>query len=1133
MNYHKLLNKQISKYLSADLVENPAIKKFLSVISDSYDALLRDKLLVERAFSISEEEYISVNKKLSHEVSVKRKSIETLKNILGEMGRNYQGENPDDFLAIAEYLNKQVTLRKSAEKVFTSLVENSHSGILLEDEYRNIVFTNQLFCDLFQIPYPPDALIGTSCSDSAEQSKHLFNNPDEFVAGIGQILKNRAFESTNLTLADGRILKREYIPIFIDDVYRGHLWNYTDITEKKKAMEALEQSELKNRLIMNSALDAIITIDSEGLITFWNPQAEKIFGWKEAEVIGKHLTDNIIPSYHKAGHKAGMERYHQNSAGTILNKMIEMPAMNKNGAEFSVELSIIPVSQGSTNFFCAFIRDISDRKKNEEELRASKELWQFALEGAGDGVWEYNFQSKKAFFSKKYKSMLGYGDENFANDPDEWLSRIHSDDLPKILETDEAYFSGEINSHQREYRILHKNGNYIWVLDRGMIVNRTPDGLPERIIGTHSDITERKLSEQALINKEEKYRNIITNMNLGLLEVDNDGYIQFANQTFCKMIGFDQEELAGAKDTDIIDLGESKETVASKTSLRKHGISDAYEVKVRNRAGELRWWLISGAPRLNDKGEHIGSVGIHLDITEQKKLEHELIKAKEAAEESTKSKEAFLANMSHEIRTPMNAISGMANQLSKTKLDHHQQFFLNTIRSSADNLLVIINDILDLSKIESGKLGIEKIGFEPKKVISHVMQVMQHRAEEKGLTFTNSFYDQRLSRVLIGDPYRLSQIMLNLVSNAIKFTPKGKVDIYCSVLQDHESEQLIEISVIDSGVGMEQTFVNHLFAKFSQEDNSITRKYGGTGLGMSISKELIELMGGEIKVNSEKNKGTTVSFNLRIPKGNEQDLIEKGNIEVDTTLLNGKQILITDDNETNRLLASAILGNFGAVVTEAANGHEALLLIEKNKFDLILMDVQMPEMDGLEATRLVREKLIDVPIIALTAFALKGDNQKCLDNGMDDYLSKPFEEEQLLEIASKWLGKFHLVKKEPDNLTDTPLYNLSKIEGIARGNTKFINNLVGFFIRHIPLTLKEINDAYDHNDFSKISKLVHRIKPSVADMGISSIKDELIEIENFAPEYGKSQRLDYLLNNINVVLNQVVSALQANIVSDV
>lgn len=1131
MNYHKLLARQIKKYLPAEIAENLDVKKFLSAIDDSYNALQRDKLFGERAFSISEEEYIQLNNKLFHEVEVKRKSIEKLKNTLGEIGGIHKKDD-DDLLSIADYLNEQILQRKSAEKVFTSLVNNSLSGILLEDEKRKIVFTNQLFCELFQIPVPPEALIGADCSDSAQQSKHLFKHPEKFVKDINKILKEQTFISDNLILADERVLKREYIPILIDEVYKGHLWSYTDITEKKKDQEALQESELKNRLIMNAALDAIITIDYKGLITFWNPQAEKIFGWKEKEVLGKQLTDNIIPSYHKNGHDNGMEGYRKTGKGPALNKILELPAVNKDGKEFPIELSIIPVKQGDTEFFCSFIRDISDRKRNEEALKSSQELWQFALEGAGDGVWEYNFQTREVFFSKQYKNMLGYKDNEFSNHTDEWLNRIHPDDLQLIASTDQEYFSGAIDSHQREYRIKHKSGNYIWILDRGMLVNRTSDGVPERIIGTHSDITDRKHTEQVLSIKEEKYRSIITNMNLGLIEVDKDECIQFANQTFCKMSGFSEEDLLNNKATELLVIGETKRLIESKQDLREKAISDAYEVNVRTKDGKSKWWLISGARRLNDKGEHVGSIGIHLDITDQKNLEHELIKAKEAAEASTEAKEAFLANMSHEIRTPMNAILGMANQLNKTELHDHQRFFLDIIRSSTDNLLIIINDILDLSKIESGKLSIENIGFEPQKVIKHVMQVMQHRAEEKGLKFTNSFFDQKLSNILIGDPFRLSQVMLNLVSNAIKFTHKGSVDISCKLIKDAKKYQILQFFVTDTGVGMDQDFVTKLFVKFSQEDNSVSRKYGGTGLGMSITKQLLDLMGGEIKVISSKYVGTEISFILKMDKGSTSDLSIDEHVDLDTSLLAGKSILVTDDNEINRLIVLTILENYGAIITEAKNGQEAVELALSNHFDVILMDVQMPVMDGIEATIAIRKaKQKHVPIIALTAFALKGDNQKCFDAGMDDYLSKPFEEMQLLEIVSKWIGKSVSLVTDDSKVmeVESPLYDLSQLESISRGSKEFIDKMINLFIELVPESMLELKMAYQAGEFVQVSRVAHRIIQTIHNMGIVSLKEVLREIEQFADTYKKSEKLSSLINQLEATLKIVVESIQKEI----
>lgn len=1130
MNYSKLLSRQVNKHIPVELQENEAVKNFLKVVDDSYHALQRDKELVERAFGISEQEYIQLNEKLKHELEVKKLSVERLREAIGTFEVDNQYNESDDLLVIAQYLKQQVNQRKSAEEVFTSLINNTQSGILLENEDRKIVYVNQLFCDLFKIPIPPELLIGIDCTKSAEQSEILFKNPVEFVKQIDIILKNQVLTSEILEFADGRILKREYIPIFIEKEYKGHLWSYTDITEKKKIKEAIQQSELKNRLIMNAALDAIITIDKKGVITFWNPQAEKIFGWKEKDILGKKLSETIIPNYHRKGHDDGMNNYLKTGNAPVLNRLIELPAINIDGHEFPIELSIIPIKLGDSEFFCSFIRDISDRKKNEQALKASQELWQFALEGAGDGVWEFNFQTQEVFFSKQYKLMLGYKEDEFKNESSEWLNRIHPDDLQIINETDKEYEDKKIVNHQREYRIKHKNGNYIWILDRGMIISYTDDGKPMRIIGTHTDITERKLSEQALKIKEEKYRSILANMNLGLLEVDNDDVIQYANQSFCSIAGYQVDELVGHKASDLLLSSDHKEVIKSKSNKRKEGISDAYELPLKNKNGELKWLLISGAPRYNDNGDLVGTVGIHLDITEQKQLEIDLTNARDAAQASAQAKELFLANMSHEIRTPMNAILGMTNQLNKTKLDTSQKFFLDTIHSASDNLIIIINDILDLSKIDSGKLSIEKIGFEPQKVINKVMQVLQHRAEEKGLIFTNSFYDPQLSKVLIGDPYRLEQVLINLISNAIKFTYKGIVDTTFKVVSDFQETQIIDITVKDTGIGMDEAFLEKLFDKFSQEDESVTRKYGGTGLGMSICKELVELMGGEIAVFSRKNEGTTVTIRLKMDKSSESELPQKETFDTDTSLLLDKNVLVTDDNEINRLLASTILSNYGANIFEARNGLEAIEIIKQQAIDVVLMDLQMPILDGLEATQIIRKTInTSLPIIALTAYAIKGDNQKCFDVGMNDYLSKPFEENQLVQVVTKWLSKNKDLKPQTQTnsqATNTQtLYNLAQLIEISRGNTAFVDKMVDLFITQTSASIQEMKLAFQEQDFEKMKKIAHKMKPAILNMGIQ-LESEISAIEHFSKTSQTSEKLQNVIYKVENTIDQVITQLQ-------
>lgn len=753
-----------------------------------------------------------------------------------------------------------------------------------------------------------------------------------------------------------------------------------------------------------------------------------------------------------------------------------------------------------------------------------------AFEKIGDNVWEHDFSTGKTYFSNTSSHLLGYGLNEFTDNANLWRERTYYEDRILLEKNDEKYRCGEIDHHILEYRILHKDGSIRWVLDRGVVIELSKDDKPLKIIGTHTDITERKQAEELLQREEEKYRSIIANMNLGLLEVDTEENVIFTNQSFCEMSGYEYDELIGKRASHIYVKEENIELIESKNEARKRGSLDAYEIAVKNKRGQLRWWLISGAPRYNDAGELVGSIGIHLDITDQKQLEIDLIEAREQAEESTRSKEVFLANMSHEIRTPMNAILGMTHQLTKTSLDRRQLFYLDIINSASENLLVIINDILDLSKIEAGKLNLECIGFEPKAVISRVMQVLMHKAEEKGLSITNSTYDSNLSPVLMGDPYRLNQVLLNLISNAIKFTEKGCVDLSCTVLEDTPTMQLILVEVKDTGIGMDELFVNNLFEKFSQEDVSVTRRYGGTGLGMSICKDLIELMGGEISVESKKGEGTVVSFKVEFAKGQPGDLQAKETFSINKDMLAGKRIMVVDDNNMNRLVAKTILNNFGAITIEAVNGKEAISLLEEFQIDLVLMDIQMPVMGGMEATKIIRKEISrSLPVIALTANAIKGDNEKCIEAGMNAYLSKPFKEEELLQIVFYWLEEGREVlaaKNKTVSTSPKKLYDLSSIRSISRGNEIFVVKMVSMFLEQTPGQVAEMETKFNNRDYKGMAAIAHKIKPSIDTLGIVSLKETIREIEKLGMTGTADDSHAYLLETVSKNINQVIEALQ-------
>jgi signal transduction histidine kinase/DNA-binding response OmpR family regulator len=548
--------------------------------------------------------------------------------------------------------------------------------------------------------------------------------------------------------------------------------------------------------------------------------------------------------------------------------------------------------------------------------------------------------------------------------------------------------------------------------------------------------------------------------------------------------------------------------------------------------------------------ESLNETLAHLEdqLARKRQMEQELIEAREQAEQFARSKDNFLANMSHEIRTPMNAVLGMAGQLAKTPLSDRQRFFLDTIHSASGSLLVILNDILDLTKIRAGKLALERIGFQPVAVLTRALQVMMHKAEEKGLILRMSESDPKLSAVLIGDPYRLNQVLLNLMSNGIKFTSRGVVEMSCRVVSDDAFSQQLEIEVTDTGMGMDESFVEHLFDKFTQEYDSVTRKYGGTGLGMSICKELIELMGGEIRVVSKKGEGTTVSILIELEKGTESDLSAPDDGPVDTEVLKQKRVLVVDDNDMNRLVATTILGNYETVIFEAADGQEAVEFLRDKVVDIVLLDIQMPVMSGLEAAEVIRREIsATLPIIALTANAIRGESDKCLAAGMNDYLAKPFEEGALINMICAWVGQGNgavgngvvdaalangtvdatdLQQLSAELETGRPaLYDFGRLEEIGQGDRVFLKKMVQLFIDTVPTVVQSLQTAAANGDYQNVYAKAHSLKPSLHNFSIDCLAEDIVELERLAMAKGPADRIKELARRLGDVVGEVVERL--------
>lgn len=513
-----------------------------------------------------------------------------------------------------------------------------------------------------------------------------------------------------------------------------------------------------------------------------------------------------------------------------------------------------------------------------------------------------------------------------------------------------------------------------------------------------TEIAKRKNAEQEVYLREEKYRNIIENMELGLVETDLEGNIITAYNKFCGMLGYTPDEINGINTTSLFYDDVNTNLINTQNEKRKQGYFGLNEIQLKHKDGHKVWMMVSVAPIINANGDVTGSVEVHFDITHRKKIEADLVETREFAENSLKSKELFLANMSHEIRTPMNAIIGMSRLMEDTKLTAEQEEYQSAIQTSAEGLLVIINEILDMSRISAGKFSFEEIDFAIDPILQNLVKSLSIRAKEKGV-YLRMFKDPKLHAYYKSAPNRLNQILVNLISNAIKFTQKGGVDVLIELVTTNKNSDVLKFSVKDTGIGIDANRLDKIFDSFTQEDVSISRKYGGSGLGLTISKELVKLFGGELWVESKKDEGSVFSFCLELNHGNM--ILKNQESRIEEKDLKGIDVLLVEDNQINRLLASKLMSKWNVNVYEAVNGLDAMDKITHRNYHLVLMDMQMPEMDGLEATRRIREDLnLDTPIVALTANAIKGEREKCIKAGMDDYISKPFLPDDLYQKIS-------------------------------------------------------------------------------------------------------------------------------------
>ena len=530
--------------------------------------------------------------------------------------------------------------------------------------------------------------------------------------------------------------------------------------------------------------------------------------------------------------------------------------------------------------------------------------------------------------------------------------------------------------------------------------------------------------------------------------------------------------------------------------IQKRGWIGELIIDTENRRFPVNCEIIPFDPKLNPRG---GFYIVLSDITEKKEVIKKLVDAKDLAENNMEVRQQFLANMSHEIRTPMNAIIGLSNLLVDTGLIGKQAEFANSIKLSADNLLVVINDILDFSKSESGKLTVEQVKFNLDELLLGVKSIFEHKIESKGLYF-NFEIDSNIPSYLIGDPKRLNQILMNLISNAEKFTSEGSILVATKLIQKSKDIIRLQLSVKDTGIGIAKENFTKIFQPFTQESENTARLYGGTGLGLAIVKQIVDLQNGEIWVESKINRGTSffVEIEYRIKKLTKEKS-NTINLSFTESKLKQARIIMAEDYPMNRLLAKSLFDKWGLNLTLVNNGEELLKQLDAKSYDIILMDIQMPGLDGLEATRILRKRGLKTPVIALTAHAFKEEQIQCAKAGMDDFLSKPFNEKDLKDKLITYLNLKldDLSNSEVKERVNSSLeyFNLKYIRELSAGDEEFVLEILEMFLEQVPALLNKMIINLNDGRRSDMAKIAHKVQTSFAMVERKDLKDGLKKLE--------------------------------------
>jgi len=957
------------------LIEDLTVEKKKEILTRRYQDELENRVRERTA------ELQRLNEHLQKEI-VKRREVE----------KSLQEAN----LELERRVEERTGALKESEERSRSMIENATEGFYRAGWEGGFIEANPALAMILGYDSVED--LRTNLVDFGKQ---LYVDPRRNIALLDLMEKNgqvsnfeflcyrkdrsRIWASLNARAvrdAEGRLLYFEGI--------------FQDVTARKRAELAMLQAKEDWERTFDAVPDLIAILDDQHRIVRCNKAMADRLGVRPDEAVGLHCYEAVH----------GTEAPHEHCPHTRLlasgmASCIEIEEKRLGGV-FEVRVAPIRDSKGTLAGSVHVAHDITERRKADIEIRRSEERFRQVVENANDVIYETGPTGNFTAVNPVAGRITGYSPQEIVGM--HFLTMVHPDYRNKADE----FYRDQARTRTRdtyyELPILTRDGQTVWIGQNCQLIE---DG--GKIVGFRSiarDITDRIVAEEKLRRANEFQKQVLATAATGIFVVNEDRVVTDVNEEFCSITGYDREEVVGRPCTFF-----AEEPCHTGCGIFEKGAGESLfrrQCKITARDGRTLTVLKNATLVTDEGGQTVSAVESFVDVTE-------LNQARIAAETASLAKTDFLAKMSHEIRTPMNAIIGMTELALNTEINDEQREYLDAVKISAESLLGIINDVLDFSRIEAGKLELTPVDFSLRDLLTGTMATFAGVAQAKGLELIQHV-SPSVPDALTGDSGRLRQILVNLVANAIKFTEHGEVMVRVGLDSRTDHDVLLRCSVSDTGIGIPDGRRNLIFEAFEQADNSTSRRYGGTGLGLAIASQLVQMMDGHIWVESNMGSGSTFHFTVRLGLQAAETLPDSDktpphNLVLEMQSRRPLSILLAEDNPINQKLAVRLLEKMGHSVSVAANGKEVLSALDTEKFDLVLMDVQMPEMDGLAATKAIRDREKDrgehVPVVAMTAYALKDDIERCLKAGMDGHLSKPVDKRELFETietigARKW-----------------------------------------------------------------------------------------------------------------------------------